>query len=252
MNQDINIVLPAADTLANALQFIDGLGGAYKNAGADLAYSFPWKKLGRVSKTAAAAAVVSDIKFTPSAVSDGSVHSFLITQRIGDDIRTLPVSYTANAADTIATVCDQLIVILTALDASGAIDVATTDNATDIDIAGTADAAVLTIAGAQGGTLTVNAAGSYAVGQGADLLAEGIVDSFDGDLPVTGISYSEYRLELMAPKGHGGFNGQTSDQEHVLYMYADEAAAGFAALDAVVDSVIDGSYTAAELLGSNV
>jgi hypothetical protein len=57
----------------------------------------------------------------------------------------------------------------------------------------------------------------------------------------------------MAPKGHGGMNGQTSDQEHVLRMYADSTAgAGYAALDAVIDSLIAGSYTTAELLGSDV
>ena len=32
MNKDINIVLPAADTLANAVQVVDGLLGVYKNA----------------------------------------------------------------------------------------------------------------------------------------------------------------------------------------------------------------------------
>jgi hypothetical protein len=38
------------------------------------------------------------------------------------------------------------------------------------------------------------------------------------------------------------FNGQTSDQEHVLRMYADSTAgAGYTNLDAVIDSLIDGS-----------
>ena len=58
----------------------------------------------------------------------------------------------------------------------------------------------------------------------------------------------------MAPKGNGGFNEQTSDQAVSLKVYADEASPGWGpgGLDAVIDSIIDGSYTAAELLGSNV
>lgn len=254
MNKDINIVLPAADTVANAVQVVDGLLGTYKNGGADRSFSLPWKKLSKVVLTLPAAAVESDYKFTPTGVAAGSVHSFYITQSAGDNnSQTLQVSYTANASDTVATVCDQLIVIIGALESTGLIDVDLTDNATDIDIDGTATNPFLVISGAQGGTLAVTAAGSEAVGAGADLLARGIVDTFDGDLPLAADSYAEYRFEFMAPKGHGGMNGQTSDQEHVLRMYADSTAgAGYTALDAVIDSLIDGSYTTAELLGSNV
>jgi len=254
MNKDINIVLPAADTVANAVQVIDGLLGTYKNAGADRSFSLPWKKLSKVVLTLPAAAVESDYKFTPTGVAAGSVHSFFITQSAGDNnLQTLQVSYTANASDTVATVCDQLIVIIGALESTGLIDVDLTDNATDIDIDGTATNPFLVISGEQGGTLAVTAAGSEAVGAGADLLALGVVDTFDGDLPLAADSYAEYRFEFMAPKGHGGINGQTSDQEHVLRMYADSTAgAGYTALDAVIDSLIDGSYTTAELLGSNV
>lgn len=254
MNKDINIVLPAADTLANAVQVVDGLLGVYKNAGADRVFTLPWKKLSKVSITLPAAAVESDYKFTPTGVADGSVHSFYITQGVGDNaVQTIQVSYTANASDTVATVCDQLIVIINALESTGLIDVDLTDNATDIDIDGTATNPFFSISGAQGGTLAVTAAGNEAVGEGADLLARGIVDAFDGDLPLVADTYAEYRFEFMAPKGHGGINGQTSDQEHVLRVFADSTAgAGYTALDAVIDSLIDGSYTTAELLGSNV
>ena len=254
MNKDINIVLPAADTLANAVQVVDGLLGVYKNAGADRTFTLPWKKLSKVSITLPAAAVESDYKFTPTGVADGSVHSFYITQGAGDNaVQTIQVSYTANASDTVATVCDQLIVIINALESTGLIDVDLTDNATDIDIDGTATNPFFSISGAQGGTLAVTAAGSEAVGEGADLLDRGIVDAFDGDLPLVADTYAEYRFEFMAPKGHGGINGQTSDQEHVLRVFADSTAgAGYTALDAVIDSLIDGSYTTAELLGSNV
>ena len=256
MNKDINIVLPAADTVANAVQVIDGLLGTYKNAGADRSFSLPWKKLSKVVLTPPAVAVTSDYEFLPTAVADGSVHSFFITQSAGDNnSQTLQVSYTANASDTVETVKAQLIVIINAIESTGLIDVDLTDLGVGLalQIEGTATNPVAAVSGEQGGTLTLNAAGSEAVGAGADLLALGVVDTFDGDLPLAADSYAEYRLEFMAPKGHGGINGQTSDQEHVLRIYADSTAgAGYTALDAVIDSLIDGSYTTAELLGSNV
>ena len=255
MNKDINIVLPAADTVANAVQVIDGLLGTYKNAGADRSFSLPWKKLSKVVLTLPAAAATSDYTFLPTGVAAGSVHSFFITQSAGDNnLQTLQVSYTANASDTVATVSDQLIVIINALESTGLIDVTLTDlGAAGVQIEGTAANPVAAVSGPQGGTNTLATLGSEAVGAGADLLALGVVDTFDGDLPLAADSYAEYRFEFMAPKGHGGINGQTSDQEHVLRVYADSTAgAGYTALDAVIDSLIDGSYTTAELLGSNV
>jgi hypothetical protein len=255
MNKDINIVLPAADTVANAVQVIDGLLGTYKNAGADRSFSFPWKKLSKVVLTPPAAAATSDYTFLPTGVAAGSVHSFFITQSAGDNnLQTLQVSYTANASDTVATVSDQLIVIINALESTGLIDVTLTDlGVAGVQIEGTAANPVAAVSGPQGGTNTLATLGSEAVGAGADLLALGVADTFDGDLPLAADSYAEYRFEFMAPKGHGGINGQTSDQEHVLRMFADSTAgAGYTALDAVIDSLIDGSYTTAELLGANV
>ena len=256
MNKDINIVLPAADTLANAVQVVDGLLGVYKNAGADRTFTLPWKKLSKVSITLPAAAVLSDYEFLPTGVSGGSVHSLFITQAAGDNsVQTVQVSYTANASDTVETVKTQLTSIINALESTGLIDVDLTDLGVGLalQIEGTATNPFLSISGAQGGTITVNAVGSEAVGEGADLLARGIVDAFDGDLPLVADTYAEYRFEFMAPKGHGGINGQTSDQEHVLRVFADSTAgAGYTALDAVIDSLIDGTYTTAELLGSNV
>jgi hypothetical protein len=255
MNKDINIVLPAADTVANAVQVIDGLLGTYKNAGADRSFSFPWKKLSKVVLTPPAAAATSDYTFLPTGVAAGSVHSFFITQSAGDNnLQTLQVSYTANASDTVETVSDQLIVIINALESTGLIDVTLTDlGVAGVQIEGTAANPVAAVSGPQGGTNTLATLGSEAVGAGADLLALGVADTFDGDLPLAADSYAEYRFEFMAPKGHGGINGQTSDQEHVLRMFADSTAgAGYTALDAVIDSLIDGSYTTAELLGANV
>ncbi len=260
MNKDINIILTTAETLATAVDFVDGLGRVLKTT--DVQYTFPWKKLGAVSKVNAAAAVESDYSFLPTGVAAGSVHSFFITQSAGDNnLQTLQVSYTANASDTVETVKAQLTSIINALESTGLIDVDLTDLGVGLalQIEGTAANPVAAVSGPQGGTNTLTALGSEAVGAGADLLALGVADSFPSvglaaALPVVGLSYSEYTFELMMPKGNGGFNEQTSDQAVSLKVYADEGAAGWGpgGLDAVIDSIIDGSYTAAELLGSNV
>lgn len=234
MNKDINIVLNGADAAAASFDVADGVVSIDS-------YSFPWKKIQKVIKTVSAAAVESDYKFTPTGVADGSVHSFYITQGAGDNaVQTIQVSYTANASDTVATVCDQLIVIINALESTGLIDVDLTDNATDIDIDGTATNPFFSISGAQGGTLAVTAAGNEAVNAGADLLARGIADSFDSDLPASGTTYTLYDWSLKLPKGKGGFNGQTDDQDVSLKLFVQEGQAGTAALVTEVDNVLAG------------
>ena len=253
MNKDINIVLTEAETVATAVDFRDGLGRVLKTA--DVIYTFPWKKVGAVLRNNGAAAATSNYSFLPTAVSDGSVHSFYITQSTGDnESRTIQVSYTANASDDVDTVKAQLIVIINALESTGLIDVNLTDLGVGLAlrIEGTATNPVAAVSGAQGGTILLPFAGSEAINAGADLAALGVVDSFDSSVIPTAALYNEYTFELMAPKGSGGFNEQTNDQKVLLKVYADQASLTSAALDAVIDSIIDGSYTAAELLGSNV
>jgi hypothetical protein len=234
MNKDINIVLNGADAAAASFDVADGVVSID-------GYSFPWKKIQKVIKTVSAAAVESDYKFTPTGVADGSVHSFYITQGAGDNsVQTIQVSYTANASDTVATVCDQLIVIINALESTGLIDVDLTDNATDIDIDGTATNPFFSISGAQGGTLAVTAAGSEAVNEGADLLARGIADSFDSDLPASGTTYTLYDWSLKLPKGKGGFNGQTDDQDVSLKLFVQDGQPGTLPLVTEIDNVLAG------------
>lgn len=56
----------------------------------------------------------------------------------------------------------------------------------------------------------------------------------------------------MMPKGYGGINEQTSDQAVNLKIYADEGAAGWAAFNNAVTSILDGTFTTADLIGSDV
>lgn len=80
-----------------------------------------------------------------------------------------------------------------------------------------------------------------------DLNTEGVVASFQVDgsgdpLKFTADAvYAEYRIPFMASKGYGGFNEQTSDQEHLLKVYIKQSgstAANFAAALTGLDNVV--------------
>ena len=258
MNKDINIILTTAETVATAVDFVDGLGRILK--GADVQYTFPWKKLGAVSKSTGAAGTEGIVTATPGTGAANTEYAFFLTQEVSGELITERITWVSGAATpTPAEICDGWRDVVLAHVAAGrlAITVPAAGANTLILPASSVDNFNLTGVSGPLGAAAQTAAPVAPVGRGADLLAEGIVDSFPAvgsaaALPVVGLSYSEYTFELMAPKGNGGFNEQTSDQAVSLKVYADEGAAGWGGLDAVIDSIIDGSYTAAELLGSNV
>jgi hypothetical protein len=262
MNQDINIILTTAETVATAADFVDGLGRILK--GATVTYTFPWKKMGAVSKSTGTAGVAGTVTAVPGALAANTDYTFFITQDMElmfEETAVEQITWTSGdvAPANAAEVCDGWRDVVLAHVNAGrlAITVPAAGAATLILPAASVDNYNLRGVSGPLGTATQTVAPVAPVGRGADLLAEGIVDSFPAvgaaaALPIAGLSYSEYTFELMAPKGSGGFNEQTSDQAVNLKVYADEAAGGWAALDAVIDTIEDGSYTAAELLGSNV
>jgi hypothetical protein len=75
-----------------------------------------------------------------------------------------------------------------------------------------------------------------------DLISAGIKASFQKDSngdPIeftAGATYLESKFSFMAPKGYGGFNNQTSDQEHLLKVYVIQDATA-ANLDAAIDGL---------------
>ena len=263
MNRDINIILTTAETVATAVDFVDGLGRIRKGVGTDsVQYTFPWKKLGAVSKSTGAAGTEGIVTATPGTGAANTEYAFFLTQEVSGELITERITWVSGAATpTPAEICDGWRDVVLAHVAAGrlAITVPAAGANTLILPASSVDNFNLTGVSGPLGAAAQTAVPVAPVGRGADLLAEGIVDSFPAvgsaaALPVVGLSYSEYTFELMAPKGNGGFNEQTSDQAVSLKVYADEGAAGWGpgGLDAVIDSIIDGSYTAAELLGSNV
>jgi len=258
MNQDINIILTTAETVVTAIDFADGLGRILK--GADVQYTFPWKKMGAVSKSTGAAGTAGVVTVTPGTGAANTAYTFFITQNVGEELVSEQITWVSGAVAPSATeICDGWRSIIAAHVAAGRLAITGTGTSTCILTASSVDNFNLRGVSGPLGAAVQTAPPVAPVGRGADLLAEGIVDSFPAvgaaaALPVAGLSYSEYTFELMMPKGNGGFNEQTSDQAVKLKVYADEGAPGtnWSDLDAVVDDIIDGTYTAAELLGSNV
>jgi hypothetical protein len=263
MNRDINIILTTAETVATAVDFVDGLGRIRKGVGTDsVKYTFPWKKLQATSKTNAAAGAAGQYTIAPGALAANTEYSFYLTQVVDGETITEKIVFVSGATTpTAIQICDAWRAVVAAHVNAGRleIDIPAAGAATlDLD-ASSVDNYNLTAVEISLAGVTEDQAPVAPVGRGADLLAEGIVDSFPepgsaAALPVVGLSYSEYTFELMMPKGNGGFNEQTSDQAVLLKVYADEGSAGWGpgGLDAVIDSIINGTYTAAELLGSNV
>ena len=257
MNKDINIILTTAETVAAAVDFVDGLGRILK--GATVTYTYPWKKLQATSKITGVAGTAGVTTITPGALAANTDYTFFVTQQVDEELVTEQITFSSGATAPASpqVVCDAWRSIIAAHVSAGRLAITGTGTSTAVLTASSVDNFNLIGTSGPNGTAVQTQAPIAPVGRGADLLAEGIVDSFPAvgaaaALPVAGLSYSEYCFELMMPKGYGGINEQTSDQAVNLKVYADEAAGGWAALDAVVDDVIDGTYTAAELLGSNV
>ena len=256
MNKDINIILTTAETVNTAVDFADGLGRILK--GATVTYTYPWKKLQAVSKTDGVAGTAGVTTITPATGVANTAYSFFLTQQVDDELVTEQITWVSGAAAPSATeICNGWRSVVDAHVAAGRLAITTSGTTTCILTASSVDNFNLTGTSGPNGTAAATTPPVAPVGRGADLLAEGIVDSFPAvgaaaALPVAGLVYSEYTFELMMPKGYGGFNEQTSDQAVKLKVYADEGAAGFALLDGVVDDVIDGTYTTADLVGSDV
>ena len=221
MNLPIEIVINAADidyvtATWKDLQLVNGEFTIGER------YSFPWKKLFAKEKKVAVAAATGAITLTPTAPSAGTEYGFTIIQYVGDEEYSSRIGYVAVAGDTATTVCNNLRTLLTSMVSAGRLDVTLSGTSTCI-ITSTTTNPLISVGGLDDVTASATLAGTAGVNEGATLLADGVKDSFDGSLPTAGASYTSYELTLMLPKGNGGFNEQTSDQEHTLMIYIDES-----------------------------
>ena len=237
MNKPINIIL---NTMLAAAADLDVAGGVVTIDD----YSFPWKKLFSAEKQLAVAETPAAPTITVGTPVPGTEYSFFVSQWIGGTLEQHRISVTAATAtpDDLATLIDSAVDVIAAAGGGSrlkATSAAATNVVTITSIAGYAN---LTVSNASSSVLTLGGvAGISAKNSGADLLAAGVADSFDSDLPISGDTYTSYELTLMLPKGSGGFNEQTSDQEHTLNLYLnDGGGANYTALVADVDLLLAG------------
>ena len=229
MNKDINIILNSTGVVAAAFDVADGVVSIDD-------YSFQWKKIQKVSKSAAVTAATGAITLTPSA---GTEYRVIVNQFVADEEKVVSIGYVAVAGDTATTVCDNLRTLINAFVSAGSLDVVASGTTTCI-ITSTTTNPLISVGGLLELTASAATAGTAGVNEGATLLSEGVADSFDSDLPQSGLEYTLYDWELMLPKGYGGFNHQSDDQLVHLKLYIDEAGTAFAALETEIDNVLAG------------
>jgi hypothetical protein len=238
MNKPIEIVL---NTIAAAAADLTVVGGVI---GID-DYSFPWKKMFSAEKKLSVAGTAGIITATPGALSSGTEYAFFLTQEVNGEVITERITWVSGSATpTAINVADGWRSVVLAHVNAGRfkITVPAAGAATLIlPASSVADYNLTSVSGPLGSTAQT-AAPVSPVNLGADLLAAGVVDSFDStQKPVSGKVYTSYELTLMLPKGSGGFNEQTSDQEHTLMLYLETTATNYAALVLEIDKLLAGT-----------
>jgi hypothetical protein len=251
MNKDIEIVLNTTDVLAAAFDVADGIVTVDS-------FSFPWKKIQRMKRTAGVNAANGLITVTPATPTLGLEYRFTLVQYVADARREIAVSYTADAADVVAGVngiVTKLKTLITAYVSAGSLDVNFGGSVSTVQIYSTVTNPLINIGGLLNATATPVLAGTAGVNMGAILASEGVKDSFDATVPTSGLLYTSWEFELMLPKGYGGFNHQTDDQAVSLVLYLDEGGSEYAALNTEILNVsngLDPDGTAAEkILGQD-
>jgi hypothetical protein len=239
MNKPINIIL---NTMLPSAADLDVAGGVVTIDD----YSFPWKKLFSAEKQLAVAETPAAPTITVGTPVPGTEYFFYVSQWIDGTLEQHRISVTAATAlpADLATLIDSAVDVIAAAGGGSRLKATSAVTATnEVTISSIAGYANLTVSNASSSVLVLGGvAGISAKNSGADLLAAGVADSFDSDLPISGGTYTSYELTLMLPKGSGGFNEQTSDQEHTLNLYLnDTVGANYAALVLEVDKLLAGT-----------
>ena len=242
MNKPIEIVLNAA-TIEYVTATWKDLSVADGIISIGERYSFPWKKLFDKNKAISVAGTAGIITATPGALSSGTEYAFFLTQEVNGEVITERITWVSGSATpTAINIADGWRSVVLAhvnagrfkitVPAAGAVTLI-------LPASSVADYNLTSVSGPLGSTAQT-AAPVSPVNLGADLLAEGVEDSFDATVPTAGASYTSYELTLMLPKGSGGFNEQTSDQEHTLMLYVDQAGAPSGHFIVDLDKLLNG------------
>jgi len=237
MNKPINIIL---NTMVATAADLDVAGGVVTIDD----YSFPWKKLFSAEKQLAVAETPAAPTITVGTPVPGTEYFFYVSQWIDGTLEQHRISVTAATATPgdLATLIDSAVDVIAAAGGGSRLKATSAAAGNVVTITSIAGYANLTVSNASSSVLVLGGvAGISAKNSGADLLPKGVADSFDSDLPISGDTYTSYELTLMLPKGSGGFNEQTSDQEHTLNLYLnDTVGANYTALVADVDLLLAG------------
>ena len=239
MNKDINIVLNGASAAAASFDVADGVVSID-------GYSFPWKKIQKASKTVSGAEVAAKVTVDVTGSVSGNEYFFYLTQSIDGKVKQQRITVLGQSTDILTASAIVSTIETIAGAGGGSLLRASADNAGGtvalVTIDSDAGYPLLSISNASSGILTLATVtpGEAAVNAGTDLLAIGIADSFDSDLPASGTTYTLYDWSLKLPKGKGGFNGQTDDQDVSLKLFVQEGQAGTAALVIEIDYVLAG------------
>jgi hypothetical protein len=207
-------------------------------------YSFPWKKLFSAEKQLAVAETPAAPTITVGTPVAGTEYFFYVSQWIDGSLEQHRIAATATtaSANDLATALDAAVDVIAAAGGGSRLKATSAAATNVVTITSEAGYANLSVSNASSSVLTLGGvAGVSAKNAGTDLLAENVKDSFDGDLPISGDTYTSYELTLMLPKGSGGFNEQTSDQEHTLKLYLnDGGGANYTALVGDIDNLLAG------------
>ena len=257
MNKDINIVLTGADGAVTAFDVVDGLVSLTK-ASSGASFSFPWRKLDGADGIQGAAETAAQVTVDVTGSVAGDEYFFYLTQSIDGEVKQQRITVLGQSSDQLTSNAIVSAIETIAGAGGGSLLKASADNAggtvTLVTIDSDAGYPLLSISNASSGVLTIATVtpGVAASNTGADLAALGVTDSFDGEVPSAAL-YNLYDFHLMLPKGHGGINGQTSDQEVDLKLYVEAGSAVEARLANALSGLnpITG-VGSDELLGQNV
>lgn len=238
MNKPIEIILNTITATAADLNVASGVVTISD-------YDFPWKKLFDADKQLSVAGTAGIVTAVPGTLAANTEYAFFLTQVVGEERITERISWTSGstAPTGAAVVCDQWRLVVLAHVNAGRLKITVPAAGAVTLILPASSVAYFDLSASNGpapATASATTPGVAPQNLGSDLLADGIVDSFDGDLPLATSVYTSYEFTLMLPQGSGGFNEQTSDQEQSLVVYLDQGATNYANLVTDMDHLIAG------------
>lgn len=171
--------------------------------------------------TTAAATEVLQVSTETFVAANSTTYKFVITQIVGGETKTASISYTS---DTTATAAEIRTALVDAVNAHTELGVTATGAASVVTLTAVTGTPVFTVQAVSNITHATTVAGVFAQGQGADLLAAGIVGVNSGD------AYRQYAFFYSTDAGVQMATA-TLNGGNIHTLYVNEGAANFAAFN---------------------